>query len=74
MIKASHKFALTGGTLVSDLARVWTSSESRAVAIRAMSKTDLESAGNEASQSVIQRYSWRKVFDRMFETYQKIRA
>jgi hypothetical protein len=45
-----------------------------AAAIRAMSKTDLESAGNEASQSVIQRYSWRKVFDRMFETYQKIRA
>jgi hypothetical protein len=39
-----------------------------------MSQTDLQTAGQEASRRVIQRYSWRKVFDRMFEIYQKIRA
>ena len=39
-----------------------------------MSHTDLVAAGNEASRRVIQRYSWPKVFDRMFEVYQKIRA
>jgi alpha-1,6-mannosyltransferase len=50
------------------------SPESLAAAIRAISQTDLEAAGNEASRRAIQRYSWRKVFDRMFETYQKIRA
>jgi alpha-1,6-mannosyltransferase len=50
------------------------SPESLAAAIRAMSKTDLEAAGSEASRKVVQRYSWRKVFDRMFETYQKIRS
>jgi alpha-1,6-mannosyltransferase len=48
--------------------------ESLAAAIRAMSHTDLAAAGNEASRRVIQRYSWQKVFDRMFEVYQKIRA
>jgi alpha-1,6-mannosyltransferase len=50
------------------------SPESLAAAIQAMSKTDLEAAGNEASRRVIQRYSWRKVFDRMFETYQTVRT
>jgi alpha-1,6-mannosyltransferase len=50
------------------------SSESLAAAIRAMSRTDLEAAGNEASQRVVQRYSWRRVFDRMFEIYETIRA
>ncbi len=50
------------------------SPESLAAAIRAMSATDLEAAGQEASRGAIQRYSWRKVFDRMFETYQEIRA
>jgi alpha-1,6-mannosyltransferase len=49
------------------------SPESLAAAIQAMCKTDLEAAGNEASRRVIQRYSWRKVFDRMFETYQTVR-
>src|ERR1700756_1811298 len=48
------------------------SPESLAAAIRAISKTDLESAGNEASQSVIQRYSWRQVFDRMFDIYRQV--
>jgi hypothetical protein len=50
------------------------SPESLAAAIQAMSKTDLEAAGTEASWRVIQRYSWRKVFDRMFETYQTVRT
>jgi alpha-1,6-mannosyltransferase len=50
------------------------SSESLAAAICAMSRTDLEAAGNEASQRVVQRYSWRRVFDRMFEIYETIRA
>jgi alpha-1,6-mannosyltransferase len=50
------------------------SPESLAAAIRAMIKTDLGAAGNEASRRVIQRYSWRKVFDRMFEIYQKVRT
>ncbi len=50
------------------------SPESLAAAICAISKTDLEADGNEASRRVIQRYSWRKVFDRMFAIYQKIRA
>jgi alpha-1,6-mannosyltransferase len=50
------------------------SAESLVAAIRAMSQTDLQAAGNEASRRVIQRYSWRQVFDRMFRTYQKIRA
>jgi alpha-1,6-mannosyltransferase len=50
------------------------SPESLAMAIEAMSGTNLEAAGNQASQRVIQRYSWRKVFDRMFEIYQKIHA
>jgi alpha-1,6-mannosyltransferase len=50
------------------------SPESLAAAIRAISDTDLEAAGTAASRSVIQRYPWRKVFDRMFTIYQKIRA
>jgi alpha-1,6-mannosyltransferase len=50
------------------------SSESLAAAIRSIAKTDLEAAGNEASRRVIRRYSWGKVFDRMFEIYQKIRT
>jgi alpha-1,6-mannosyltransferase len=50
------------------------SPESLAAAIQAMCKTDLEAAGNESSRRVIQRYSWRKVFDRMFETYQTVRS
>jgi alpha-1,6-mannosyltransferase len=49
------------------------SPESLAAAIRAISKTDLEAGGNEASQRVTQRYSWGKVFERMFAIYQKIR-
>ena len=48
--------------------------ESLAAAVRAMSRTDLQAAGNEASQRVVQRYSWRRVFDRMFEIYETIRA
>jgi alpha-1,6-mannosyltransferase len=49
------------------------SSESLATAIRAMSETDLEAAGIEASRRVIQRYPWHKVFESMFDIYQKIR-
>jgi alpha-1,6-mannosyltransferase len=47
---------------------------SLAAAIRTMSTTDLVAAGYEASCGVIRRYSWRKVFDRMFEIYQTLRA
>ena len=50
------------------------SAESLAAAIQAISKTNLAAAGNEASRRVIQRYSWGKVFDRMFDIYQKIRG
>ena len=50
------------------------SPESLAAAIRAMSEIDLEAAGIEASRRVIQRYPWRKVFERMFNTYQQIRV
>jgi len=50
------------------------SPESLAAAIRAMSETDLEAAGIEASHRVIQRYPWRKVFERMFDIYQQIRT
>jgi alpha-1,6-mannosyltransferase len=50
------------------------SPESLAAAIRAMSETDLEAAGIEASRRVIQRYPWRKVFERMFDIYQQIRV
>jgi alpha-1,6-mannosyltransferase len=49
------------------------SPESLAAAIRAMSETDLEAAGIEASRRVIQRYPWRKVFERMFGIYEQIR-
>jgi alpha-1,6-mannosyltransferase len=49
------------------------SPESLAAAIRAMSETDLEAAGIEASRRVLQRYPWRKVFERMFDIYQQIR-
>jgi alpha-1,6-mannosyltransferase len=49
------------------------SAESLAAAIRAMSETDLEAAGIEASRRVIQRYPWRKVFERMFDIYEQIR-
>jgi alpha-1,6-mannosyltransferase len=49
------------------------SPESLAAAIRTISKTDLEAAGLEASCRVIQRYPWRKVFERMFEFYEQIR-
>jgi alpha-1,6-mannosyltransferase len=49
------------------------SPESLAVAICAMCGTDLATIGLEASDRVIQRYSWRKVFDRMFEIYQELR-
>jgi alpha-1,6-mannosyltransferase len=48
------------------------SPESLAAAIRAMSETDLETAGIEASRRVIQRYPWRKVFERMFDVYRQI--
>lgn len=50
------------------------SPESLAAAIRAMSKTDLQAAGIEASRRVIQRYPWHKVFERMFDIYQKIES
>jgi alpha-1,6-mannosyltransferase len=50
------------------------SPESLAAAIRAMSETDLEAAGIEASRRVIQRYPWRKVFERMFDIYQQVRV
>ena len=50
------------------------SPESLAAAIRAMSETDLEAAGIEASRRVIQRYPWRKVFERMFDIYEQIRV
>ena len=50
------------------------SAESLATAICDMSGTDLAKIGKEASRSVIQRYSWRKVFDRMFEIYQELRS
>ena len=50
------------------------SPESLAAAIRAMSETDLQAAGIEASRRVIQRYPWRKVFERMFDIYQKIES
>ena len=49
------------------------SPESLAAAICAMSTTDLAKIGQKASERVGQRYSWRKVFDRMFEIYQEIR-
>ena len=48
------------------------SPESLATAIRVMSETDLEAAGVEASARVVQRYSWRKVFDRMFDIYRQV--
>jgi alpha-1,6-mannosyltransferase len=48
------------------------SPESLAAAIRAMSETDLEAAGIEASRRVIQRYPWHKVFEKMFAIYQQI--
>ena len=49
------------------------SPESLATAIRAMSETDLEAAGIEASRRVLQRYPWSKVFERMFDIYRQIR-
>jgi glycosyltransferase involved in cell wall biosynthesis len=49
------------------------SAESLATAICDMSRTDLAKIGKEASRRVIQRYSWRKVFDRMFEIYRELR-
>jgi alpha-1,6-mannosyltransferase len=48
------------------------SPESLAAAIRAMSDTNLEAAGIEASGRVTERYSWRKVFDRMFDIYRQV--
>ena len=46
--------------------------ESLAAAVLTMVKTDLEKAGLEASRRVIQRYSWKKVFDRMFDIYKQL--
>jgi alpha-1,6-mannosyltransferase len=48
------------------------SAESLAAAVLAMSQTDLQKAGLEASRRVTRRYSWQKVFDRMFDTYRQI--
>lgn len=48
------------------------SAASLATAIRNMSETNLETAGVEASHRVIECYSWRTVFQRMFEIYTKI--
>jgi alpha-1,6-mannosyltransferase len=45
------------------------SGASLAAAVWNMSKTNLESAGIDASRRVIERYSWRTVFHRMFEIY-----
>jgi alpha-1,6-mannosyltransferase len=49
------------------------SPESLANAIDALSKTDLEAAGDKASCRVTNRYAWSSVFERMFGTYEKIR-
>jgi hypothetical protein len=43
-----------------------------AAAIRNMSETSLVTNGVEASRTVIERYSWRTVFERMFETYKEL--
>jgi alpha-1,6-mannosyltransferase len=48
------------------------SPESLAAAIRNMSETSLVTNGVEASRTVIERYSWRTVFERMFETYKEL--
>jgi alpha-1,6-mannosyltransferase len=48
------------------------SAESLASAVLTMSKTDLEKAGLEASRRVVRRYSWQKVFERMFDIYQQL--
>jgi alpha-1,6-mannosyltransferase len=45
------------------------SAESLAAAVLSISETDLQKAGSEASRRVIRRYSWQKVFDRMFDIY-----
>jgi alpha-1,6-mannosyltransferase len=45
------------------------SAESLAAAVLTISETDLQKAGSEASRRVIRRYSWQKVFDRMFDIY-----
>jgi len=37
-----------------------------------MSKTDLAKAGLEASWRVARRYSWQRVFDRMFDIYDQL--
>jgi alpha-1,6-mannosyltransferase len=50
------------------------SPESLSAAIRAISETDLQAAGIEASRRVTQRYPWRKVFERMFDIYQQVRV
>ncbi len=50
------------------------SPESLAAAICSIATTDLSNIGHKASERVIQRYSWRKVFDRMFQIYQELRA
>jgi len=46
--------------------------ESLAAAILTMSKTDLAKAGLEASYRVARRYSWQRVFDRMFDIYEQL--
>ena len=46
--------------------------ESLAAAILTMSKTDLAKAGLEASYRVARRYSWQRVFDRMFDIYDQL--
>jgi len=46
--------------------------ESLAAAILTMSKTDLAKAGLEASYRVVRRYSWQRVFDRMFDIYEQL--
>jgi alpha-1,6-mannosyltransferase len=45
------------------------SAESLAAAVLTMSETDLQKGGLEASRRVTRRYSWQKVFERMFDIY-----
>jgi alpha-1,6-mannosyltransferase len=48
------------------------SAESLAAAVLTMSETNLKKAGLEASRRVMRRYSWQKVFDRMFDIYGRL--
>ncbi|MBV9391195.1 MAG: glycosyltransferase [Verrucomicrobia bacterium] len=45
---------------------------SLAAAIQDISRTDLRSAGDQASRRVAERYSWNQVFHRMFDIYHQL--